>query len=360
MFRVCSIAVGVAMKLHGLGRFGLAFGLALAASPALAQQKSASPPVVVEAVPIGVATKPVSFARAVVTMNRGQVVGTQNVGVACISRGNLTWRGGKVDVSSDQLDAVFQEEVESAGFKVDGKSDNLFEEASASGEYAVAGNITNLQVKLCTPYNGFGNFSWKGRGAMSVEWQIYSRLEKKIVARVRTTGEFEQKTVTDEANTLLLENAFGENVRKLVVSTEFRSTFIGEDKPAPEKIAARSQEVLNIANVTTSALPLSDAIGSVVAIFTGDGHGSGFLISQDGYLLTNNHVVGATKFVKVRWSDGFETLGEVIRSEKGRDVALVKTDPRGRQPLMLRTDGVQPGENVFAIGARLTRNTRTP
>jgi S1-C subfamily serine protease len=101
------------------------------------------------------------------------------------------------------------------------------------------------------------------------------------------------------------------------------------------------------------AIALSDAVGSVVMISAGQTQGSGFLVSSDGYLMTDRHVVGDAQFVKVRWPDGIEGLGEVVRSDKVRDVALVKTDPRGRQPLLLRRDSLQPGDSVFAIGAPL-------
>jgi S1-C subfamily serine protease len=57
--------------------------------------------------------------------------------------------------------------------------------------------------------------------------------------------------------------------------------------------------------------------------------------------------------VKVRWSDGIEGLGEVVRTDKVRDVALIKTDPRGREPIRLRRGALQPGDTVFAIGAPL-------
>lgn len=101
------------------------------------------------------------------------------------------------------------------------------------------------------------------------------------------------------------------------------------------------------------ARKIADVATSVVAVFTGDGHGSGFLVSADGYVLTNDHVVGDAKYVKVRWSDGSETLGEVVRADKLRDVALIKTDVKGSAPLSLRTTPLQAGEAVFAVGTPL-------
>ena len=83
---------------------------------------------------------------------------------------------------------------------------------------------------------------------------------------------------------------------------------------------------------------------------TGSGSGSGVLLSDDGYVLTNAHVVGDEKEVRVRWSDGIEKVGQVIRVSKTRDVALIKTDPRGRPPVPIRHGTLDPGQRVFAIG----------
>jgi S1-C subfamily serine protease len=94
-------------------------------------------------------------------------------------------------------------------------------------------------------------------------------------------------------------------------------------------------------------------MSSVAIVFAADGSGSGFLVSKDGYVLTNHHVVGGAKYVKLKWSNGEETLGEVIRSDRRRDVALVKTDAKGRAPLALRGGAPQLGDPVFAIGTPL-------
>jgi S1-C subfamily serine protease len=91
----------------------------------------------------------------------------------------------------------------------------------------------------------------------------------------------------------------------------------------------------------------------VVTLSTGIGTGSGFLISDDGYLLTNAHVVGDDKEIRVRWSDGIETVAQVVRVSKERDTAIVKTNPRDRTPLALKRGAVTPGQRVYAIGSPL-------
>jgi serine protease Do len=84
--------------------------------------------------------------------------------------------------------------------------------------------------------------------------------------------------------------------------------------------------------------------------------GSAFLISPDGYLLTNHHVVGDATRVRIRWSDKTESVGEVVRSDRRRDVALVKVAPSIRPVLPLRHEGAVAGEAVLAIGTPLDRD----
>jgi serine protease Do len=101
-------------------------------------------------------------------------------------------------------------------------------------------------------------------------------------------------------------------------------------------------------------VPLNDAVNSVVSIFAGESLGSGVLISSDGYILTNHHVAGASGRVRIRWADGAESVGEVIRGDARRDVALIKASPRA-VALSIRHTPAQLGETVFAVGTPLDK-----
>jgi S1-C subfamily serine protease len=57
--------------------------------------------------------------------------------------------------------------------------------------------------------------------------------------------------------------------------------------------------------------------------------------------------------VRIRWSDGFAADGEVVRVDKRRDVALIKTSPHSRPALALRPSLAQTGEVAYAIGSPL-------
>lgn len=80
--------------------------------------------------------------------------------------------------------------------------------------------------------------------------------------------------------------------------------------------------------------------------------GSGFIISDDGYIITNNHVVTGADEIKVKLSDGREFKGQVKGRDDKFDVALVKIDAKGQLPVapLGDSDKLQVGEWVMAIG----------
>jgi len=80
--------------------------------------------------------------------------------------------------------------------------------------------------------------------------------------------------------------------------------------------------------------------------------GSGFIISQDGYILTNHHVVDGADEIVVRLADRKSYDAKVIGSDKGSDVALLKIEAKGL-PTVKISDGkdLKVGEWVLAIGS---------
>ena len=85
----------------------------------------------------------------------------------------------------------------------------------------------------------------------------------------------------------------------------------------------------------------------------GQGLGSGFIISQDGYVLTNAHVVAGDGEVTVRLADAKrEFKAKVIGADERTDIALLKIDATGLPTVKLgKSSALQPGEWVAAIGS---------
>lgn len=82
------------------------------------------------------------------------------------------------------------------------------------------------------------------------------------------------------------------------------------------------------------------------------GMGSGFIISNDGYILTNNHVVEGADSVLVRMNDRREFDAQVIGTDPRSDLALLRIEAKGLPVLKLAThDDLGVGEWVLAIGS---------
>src|SRR5205807_1825660 len=82
------------------------------------------------------------------------------------------------------------------------------------------------------------------------------------------------------------------------------------------------------------------------------GVGSGFIVSPDGVILTNAHVVAGADEVTVRLTDKREYKAKVLGSDKMTDVAVLKIDARGLPSVKIgNPDTTRVGEWVVAIGA---------
>ncbi len=81
------------------------------------------------------------------------------------------------------------------------------------------------------------------------------------------------------------------------------------------------------------------------------GAGSGFIISKDGYIVTNNHVVEKAQKITVKLLDGRVFQGKVVGTDPFSDVALIKVDANNLPTLPLgNSDLIRVGEWVIAIG----------
>jgi serine protease Do len=80
--------------------------------------------------------------------------------------------------------------------------------------------------------------------------------------------------------------------------------------------------------------------------------GSGFVVSQDGYILTNAHVVDSADEITVKFNDKREFKAKVIGADRRTDVALIKIDASGLQPVKFGDPNrLKVGEWVVAIGS---------
>jgi serine protease Do len=82
------------------------------------------------------------------------------------------------------------------------------------------------------------------------------------------------------------------------------------------------------------------------------GLGSGFIISRDGYILTNNHVIAGADKIRVKLAGGKEYPAEIVGRDANTDIALIKIKPDGDLPTAVLgdSDKLRVGDWVLAIG----------
>jgi len=85
--------------------------------------------------------------------------------------------------------------------------------------------------------------------------------------------------------------------------------------------------------------------------YTTTGGGSGIIISTDGYILTNNHVISGAQNIKVRLHDGTEYDAEVIGSDSKTDVGVIKIDAKNLKPVTIGDSSkLSVGDTAVVIG----------
>jgi putative serine protease PepD len=117
---------------------------------------------------------------------------------------------------------------------------------------------------------------------------------------------------------------------------------------APESLATLVKKVL------PSVVTISMRVGNGTSL------GSGFVVSADGHVITNNHVVeGGNNTATVRFSDATVATAKVVGSDPESDIAVLKIDTNGLPDGKLvpvefgNSDQVQVGDPVVAVGAPL-------
>ena len=126
----------------------------------------------------------------------------------------------------------------------------------------------------------------------------------------------------------------------------------------PRSAAAAPEPLSFIGDVFARVAPAVVYIESAVAGSTDDGEavlllggGSGFFISEQGYLVTNQHVIDGAAQIRVVLADGRQDTAEVVAAVPDADLALLRVSLRDVPVVRLAaTDTVAVGSLVFAIG----------
>lgn len=193
---------------------------------------------------------------------------------------------------------------------------------------------------------------------IGMEWEIFDFYDNSILTLdiESTSGQirFLELTMTDNSELessleIAMKDALEYNLIKFL--NEDSVTKLMNDKN--RLIEEESYEEISLINSGDYVESLSDAIKSAVTLRNDKGHGSGFIISDSGHIITNYHVVSKLQEDggEVVLNDGSKFDFEVIRTSKIHDLALVKIDTFGFKAFkILPTEEIEIAATVYALG----------
>jgi len=282
------------------------------------------------------------------TLDQTSKIGVRTVGLFCTGATDLYY----TPQTGNFLDAfarrVYLERATALGYPKFQNSGSAFGDKTGNDpDFKIGFTLLGWNFETCSGGGGV-----RGSATLKLRIELYSAQAQKVVYSREVEGKYKTDTsikgldfdkayFVDAMNQFFADPAFVE---------VFKSGGEAAATAADRKLTAIPSAPKFVGGVSKNAKSL---LSAVVTIDSGHGTGSGFYISRDGYLLTNMHVVGGAKYVKVKLAEGHSLVGEVIKIDSARDVALVKTDSSPAIVIPIRGASPQVGEEVFAIGSPL-------
>ncbi|MGI6152422.1 MAG: S1C family serine protease [Christensenellaceae bacterium] len=117
------------------------------------------------------------------------------------------------------------------------------------------------------------------------------------------------------------------------------------DNPVVAVAEDVSESVVGVATYNKELVPGQEAIEQAISA------GSGFVISEEGYILTNNHVVSGGNLIRIITHDGTEYTAQLVGKDKDSDLAVLKVEGANLKPVKIGdSNATKVGEMAIAIG----------
>lgn len=247
---------------------------------------------------------------------------------------------------------------------VESMKDSYFDAGTVAAMDNDKGGITKPKVIL-TPvvrdlyFNLKGKTfnAYKGPCSISVDWKIY-----KVNNRDKLLATIPLKTSVyrfSGNSAPLLDFMIAESARDLMgidtlydYISNLEKEYMEESKGSVFKIQAPPSP-----NYKTPKEVLKGSVAGVVTIESKDGFGSGVIISKDGYVITNYHVVEGEKRVKIKLNAEVKLNADIVKTNKDYDLALLKLEASDLKALPFGdSEKAEVGDDVWAIGTPMEKS----
>lgn len=197
---------------------------------------------------------------------------------------------------------------------------------------------------------------YEGRTTGTIEWQITKNdPSNDTIAKISVESVLTHKYYSTKA---IIDSLIGESAKKLLAIDSIYEKLVPLSE-ANRKVTVVSKDTIYVEKVKASKFKSpkefsGKVVQSVVTVSHDEGFGSGFILSKEGHILTNYHVVKGHEKVKVKMSFGISLDATVIRTNEEYDMALLMLNGSEFAPLCIgNSDSCFIGENVFAVGTSI-------
>ena len=276
--------------------------------------------------------------------SKSTVVGKINSKFVKVSDANFSRTIGSVDDQDEMVKAAFTNSSFEPFYisQVDNIKSNM-----GRPRVLIKPVIRNINVEL----KGKSLKYYSGTENIEMDWKIFKMSDKSnIIATINTTTKFIRNAgktdrILDE---LIFEatNDFLENDTLYYFLQKLDKEYMSSTKGSVVNISTGM-----ISKYTSTKDALRASKQAVVTVISSGGFGSGFLISPDGFLLTNYHVIKDEKNITVKLNSDVKMKATVIKSNKEFDLALLKIEAEDLKTISFsNSEKAEAGDEVYAIG----------
>lgn len=196
---------------------------------------------------------------------------------------------------------------------------------------------------------------YEGSESMKVTWNFFrSNDVKNKLGTIVTNVTIERGKGSSQS---ILDELISESMSELLTVDTLYDFISKNEKGALEESKGAELKLTTPPKATYEATKdmLKATKEGVVTVLTKDGFGSGFIISSDGYIVTNYHVAeGQKKDIQVKLNSNIKLKATIVKSNEEFDLLLLKIDADELKPLTFgNSDNMETGDDVWAIGTPL-------
>lgn len=277
-------------------------------------------------------------------IDQTEKVGKFANGLFCTDPVEIPYNKNLDTYNVSRISKVYSDRSLALGYpKFEGEESAFSEKLGNEADFKVGFTLLSMKYDICGDSKEVS-----GTSSVKLKVELYSTKLKKIVYSKTLDGAFssDRKIKMEQFDEGLFLSALD------IAFSDKNYVDVFRDLVPVVGLTAEKIAIVNGMKMNDGIKKNSKAIlSTVVTVESGLGVGSGFYVGKDGYIISNYHVVGESKFVKIKFPGGHSIVGEVVRTDPVRDVALIKTASESSVQVSIRKIPVKVGEEVFAIGS---------